>query len=1056
RFEREALIAARLQHPAIVPIYEAGTWEDGEPFFAMKLVLGRSLDAIIADRPELADRLALLPNVIAVTEALAYAHARGVIHRDLKPHNVLIGDYGETVVIDWGLAKAIDQRDVTDGLDARAALASTSDVSRQRVSDELTVAGAAMGTPAYMPPEQALGEEVGPRADVYALGAMLYHVLAGKRPYAPSLRRTEPAKSASDGGVSPLLVASEAPTPLAELDLDAPADLLTIVSKAMARDARDRYRDGGELAAELRRFTSGQLVSAHRYSAGALIKRWARRHRGIVVTAAVAALALGGFGGYSVRRIVRERDDAEAARQAAAERDERLAVDHARAIADADPTMAVASLAKLAPTSPAWPEVRSLLVGASYRGIARRVLRGHEHTPQRVLVAADRRVISAGPEGTIRIWDAAGAPVATLVGHRGNVADLAIAHDGARLASLGVDGTARLWRGTEPSRSLAPDGEVVTQLIGFTHDDADVVLLSRTAFLVCPVAGGPCRRLVPRAPGATHGVIRTLVDPTGRDVTTRSIETWTEHVRAVLSPTARIMLACDGGATGWDLDAGVERWIAPGSVAGCAVAPTGEFALVRAKEIEFVDAGSGARRGGVSTKEAQSGTLVVSPDGARLAFVRQLVPPRGQANLSMPWQLEIIDRATGASGVAIDVDEATQPIFTPTGDRVAWRESGQVRVAEVRGLELSAQWKVPGAREVGFSADGAQLVTGDVDGSVRVWSTRATRGARVAARDKAISLSASDDGATLGIQTAAHRLVAVTWRDGHVLADVALPETCLDAAISPDGRWAKATCGQEIEILRIADQSVRTIPGTASAWLAPDRLLTWRWIDPAITIHDLAGPTRVVELGTPTSWIVQLGVARAAGTIAVLMSSGELLFVDATTGVIGRRIAAPCTNASPIAVSWDGHGFACGVDRWIWSARDSGVTAELRGHFDLVTNLVFAADGQLISTASDGLMRRWQADGRSRAYTRDAATESVIAGANGAVVTSGAAVRGWDLATGTSWGFPLAATRGLPLGDGRSVALAGATEVVVFTDELPTTAENLAPWIQSMTEAARE
>ena len=115
RFEREVLITARLQHPAIVPVYEAGYWPSGEPFFAMKLVSGRSLDKVIEAAATLDARLALLPRLAAACDAIAYAHSQRIVHRDLKPSNVVLGDFGETVVIDWGLAKDLDSEDA-DGV----------------------------------------------------------------------------------------------------------------------------------------------------------------------------------------------------------------------------------------------------------------------------------------------------------------------------------------------------------------------------------------------------------------------------------------------------------------------------------------------------------------------------------------------------------------------------------------------------------------------------------------------------------------------------------------------------------------------------------------------------------------------------------------------------------------------------------------------------------------------------------------------------------------------------------------------------------------------------
>src|SRR5687767_7776064 len=144
RFEREARITARLQHPAIIHIYEAGVWRGGEPFYAMTKVSGRSLAEVVAERTSLAARLGLLPNVIAVADALAYAHSQDVIHRDLKPANILVGAFGETVVIDWGLAKDLSAPgDPAMSLELKLA------------SAEQTLSGSIVGTPAYMAPEQA-------------------------------------------------------------------------------------------------------------------------------------------------------------------------------------------------------------------------------------------------------------------------------------------------------------------------------------------------------------------------------------------------------------------------------------------------------------------------------------------------------------------------------------------------------------------------------------------------------------------------------------------------------------------------------------------------------------------------------------------------------------------------------------------------------------------------------------------------------------------------------------------------------------------------------------
>ncbi|MCX5745568.1 MAG: serine/threonine-protein kinase, partial [Proteobacteria bacterium] len=300
RFEREARITAKLQHPAIVNLLEAGSWPGGEPFYVMKLVAGESLDRVIAKRTTLEQRLGLLPHIIAAVDALAYAHGQHIIHRDLKPANVLVGEFGETVVIDWGLAKDL----TASSLAGDPSVHPTPSPSSGAVDE--TLAGAVLGTPAYMPAEQALADAVDERADVYALGAMLYHVLSGAAPYVGT--------SAAE---ILYLVANDPAPPLAARAPGVPPDLVAIVEKAMARSADDRYPTAKELASDLKSFQTGHLVSAHHYSAWQLLRRALRRHRTAVVVASVAIALLAAMGVVSVRRIVREQARTEQQREVA-------------------------------------------------------------------------------------------------------------------------------------------------------------------------------------------------------------------------------------------------------------------------------------------------------------------------------------------------------------------------------------------------------------------------------------------------------------------------------------------------------------------------------------------------------------------------------------------------------------------------------------------------------------------------------------------------------------------------------------------------------------------
>ena len=404
RFEREAAITARLAHPAIVPIYEAGELDNGEPFYAMKLVEGTPLDATIQRATTLAARLALLPSAMAVCEALAYAHSRRIIHRDLKPANVLVGTFGETVVIDWGLAKDLD-----------AAGGDVVTPSQIEGNSDVTIDGEVMGTPSYMPPEQATGGVVDERADVYALGALLYHVVAGRPPY-----RGRTAGEILDA------VEKGPPPPLVEIEPDVPDDLASIVTKAMARTPSERYATAGELAEELRRFISGQLVSSHRYSGPELVRRWLRKHRAAVAVAAIAIVVLAIGGAISVRKIVvRERETKHALAESQLEQGRQLFV-------DGSPTQAAPLLAAAVAELPDDPVARRLAT-AAHRDADRRI---GDYAGTVAAFRRDGRELAIGTlAGAIQIIDpTTGHALRSLTAAPAEIAALEYTPDGAHLA----------------------------------------------------------------------------------------------------------------------------------------------------------------------------------------------------------------------------------------------------------------------------------------------------------------------------------------------------------------------------------------------------------------------------------------------------------------------------------------------------------------------------------------------------------------------------------------------------------------------------------------------
>ena len=369
RFLREALITARLEHPGIVPVYEAGRWPDGTPFYAMKLVSGRPLRELLAERKTVDERIGLLHHVIAVADAIAYAHGRGIIHRDLKPANVIVGEFGETVVIDWGLAK--DLSTTEDPPSSSGSFRTSHD------DDGLTSAGTVLGTPAYMAPEQARGEQVDQRADVFAFGAMLWELCSlHKLPPNFSGQRRRLLRQA---GIDP--------------------DLITIIEKATDPDPARRYPDAGALAADLKAFKSGARIAARRYSLWALLAHWTRRHRSLTLAAAtVVALLVVGAATY-VRNIAVERDRADTAlaQSEAAKND--LTLEHAELLLRSEPTAAAAALSGYRGNDDL--RRRRLLAEATGLGVATSIYTPHADMIWSLLGEGSGAFVSTGGDGRI-------------------------------------------------------------------------------------------------------------------------------------------------------------------------------------------------------------------------------------------------------------------------------------------------------------------------------------------------------------------------------------------------------------------------------------------------------------------------------------------------------------------------------------------------------------------------------------------------------------------------------------------------------------------------------
>ncbi len=315
RFLEEAQVTAQLSHPGVVPVHELGIDSQGRVFFTMSLVKGHDLKHVFDEVHQGSGdwtQPRALGALLKVCETMAYAHSKGVIHRDLKPANVMVGEFGEVYVMDWGLAKLAgdaDRRGLRPDL-AAAEHATRGHFATERVTTDrrdaagldpssslLTMDGTIVGTPSFMSPEQARGEALDHRSDIYAAGAMLYALLTGQNPYA-----------AARAAVSPIAIVQAIhkgpPIGVSKLAHDVSPELVAVCEKAMAREPGARYASMQALADDVRAYLEGRVVKAHATGAWAEFRKWVGRNKG--TASALAGFLLAVIGGISVTAYIQQ------------------------------------------------------------------------------------------------------------------------------------------------------------------------------------------------------------------------------------------------------------------------------------------------------------------------------------------------------------------------------------------------------------------------------------------------------------------------------------------------------------------------------------------------------------------------------------------------------------------------------------------------------------------------------------------------------------------------------------------------------------------------------
>ena len=967
RFRREAAAAARIEHPGVCAVLDAGV-ADGEPYLVMRHVEGTTLERLVAaarggrsanasesrvrgpvelpaaagQSPDAVSRVLLLGERAA--RALHAAHEAGLTHRDIKPGNVIVTPAGEPVILDFGLAR----------VDA---------------ADAITRTGALLGTPAYMAPEQIVGRGGAHdrRADVYALGVTLFECLSLSRPFEAPTRE---ALFAS--------ILRDEPPGLRRTVPGLSRDAALVVATAMAKDPDARYQTALDFAEDLMRAREGRPIRARPASPLVRLRNFCRRRPGVAAAAAITFGVLASALGAALYSLGVTTRAAEGARHQ---------LDHTRALAfanaskaaqDVDPMRALL-LAQEAARVEMSPDVVSQLHSALACSLEDKVLRTNTRSASSAVHSPDgERILVASMDGTARIWTKDGVLCRELVGHTRGLTFAIWSPSGDRVLTGSVDGTARIWCVDGTLLATLPHDDIVTGAV-FSRDGDRVVTASADGTVRMWDAVGSQLRVLARDAGRAYTLVRAAeADVFAAGSSDGHVRIWDGGGELLADlphrgPVFAAALSPDGSSIVYGGELGlVQRWdLAPSptrtvsrrkaAVTSAAWAPNGEMFVVGFDDgIAELHDGEGALRGVLRGHTS-------SVSGAAFSHDNLLVATTGHWDCTARvWDLQ-----SACIAVLRGHTSAVHcTSFAPDDSRLLTSsQDGTARTWRVKGAEVetfrSLAWGTAAMAVHGVGAK-RMLVVPTTGRATLLDDRRKPLRTYGEERDRLTCGSFSPDGTRVVIADAAGFLRIYVGDEAEPSIRIPAHRRSCCAVFSPDGtRILSWSLDRTVRLWDLEGRQVREFLGheerVQAAAFSPDGevVATGDW-DGRVRIFDVAVAEPRVTL--PVRWDAVFGLAFShSGDRLLVVGHGDqavdLCRRDGT--FVCRFLHASITNVA--AFSPDDRVIAVGCgdgSTWLWDAGTGERIAQLFGHSALVVAADFDASGSKVCTAcADGNVR---------------------------------------------------------------------------------------------------